>query len=496
MKIHRLSVDEALEGVGSSSQGLSSVEALHRLRTFGPNRIEPVARRHPALRLLAEFAQFFSLILWVAAALAFMADWYAPGQGMAQVGYAVVVVIVVSGLFSFWQEHRIEQTLAALQKLLPQNARAMRDGSVAELPVEQLVTGDVILLQEGDNVPADCRVLESVRARVNTATVTGESASRALSASAAEEEDLILSKNILLAGTSLVSGQCRALVFATGAHSQFGTIARLAQAGSSAPSPLRKQLARLSRLIAILAVAIGTVFFAIGAAIGVPIWQDLIFSIGIIVAMVPEGLLPTLTLALVLAAQRMAKRNVLIRDLASVETLGFTTVICTDKTGTLTENRMRVRELLIGQRHCSASALPDQAELVEQHRDFFMAARFCHELKESLRSERSVLLGDPMEIAIADMARRLFWLHCLAPPRRYPLRCRTETSVRGAGDAVGAVRLLQGRVGIGPSSLHGDRRAWWNSSARRPHPRKHSERGERNGGEGAACAGFRREGIA
>jgi sodium/potassium-transporting ATPase subunit alpha len=251
-------------------------------------------------------------------------------------------------------------------------------------------------------------VLESVRARVNTATVTGESASTALSAKAAEEEDLLLSKNILLAGTLLVSGQCRALVFATGAHTQFGTIARLAQAGSSAPSPLRKQLARLSRLIAILAVAIGTVFFAIGAAIGVPIWQDLIFSIGIIVAMVPEGLLPTLTLALVLAAQRMAKRNVLIRDLASVETLGFTTVTCTDKTGTLAENRMRMRELLIGQRHCSASALPDQAELVGQHRDFFMAARFCHELKESLHSGRSVLLGDPMEIAIADMARAAF----------------------------------------------------------------------------------------
>ena len=124
--------------------------------------------------------------------------------------------------------------------------------------------------------------------------------------------------------------------------------------------------------------------------------------------MVPEGLLPTLTLALVLAAQRMAKRNVLIRDLASVETLGFTTVICTDKTGTLTENRMRVRELLIGQRHCSASALPDQAELVGQHRDFFMAACFCHELKELLRSGGSVLLGDPMEIAIADMARAAF----------------------------------------------------------------------------------------
>ena len=334
MKIHRLSVDEALEGVGSCSQGLSSVEALYRLRTFGPNRIETVARRHPALRLLAEFAQFFSLILWVAAALAFTADWYVPGQGMAQVGYAVVAVIVVSGLFSFWQEHRIEQTLAALQKLLPQNAR--RNARRLSRGVAGRAT------RNGRRHPPAGRGQCSRRLSGDRSSSGREStpqqsranrSRRALSASAAEK------KTSSSARTSSWPAPrwCRADAGRSSSpRARTPNSARLPgwrRAGSAAPSPLRKQLAQLSRLIAILAVAIGTVFFAIGAAIGVPIWQDFIFSIGIIVAMVPEGLLPTLTLALVLAAQRMAKRNVLIRDLASVETLGFTTVICTDKTG-------------------------------------------------------------------------------------------------------------------------------------------------------------------
>jgi sodium/potassium-transporting ATPase subunit alpha len=405
MRIHRLSVDEALKSAGSSAEGLSSAEALRRLREYGPNRIEKVARRHPVLRLLREFIRFFSVILWIATALAFVAEWFDPGQGMAHVGYAVIGVILVSGVFSFWQEYRIEQTLAALRKLLPQRTRVFRDGSVVELTVDQLVVGDIVMLEQGDNVPADCRLVEAFAVRANTATVTGEAISRSLTPGPSEEEELIRSKNVLLAGTSVVSGRCRAVVYATGAHTEFGKIAQLAQTSSDVVSPLRKQLAHLSRLIAVLSVLIGASFFAIGAVIGVPIWQDAIFSIGIIVAMVPEGLLPTLTLALVLAAQRMAKRNVLIRDLTSVETLGFATVICTDKTGTLTENRMQVRQLLLGQRRHSAMTLADQPELIERYRDFFVAASLCHDLRESTRSGRSVLLGDPMEIALADMGR-------------------------------------------------------------------------------------------
>lgn len=343
--------------------GLSSAEVRRRLAEYGPNRIEKVKRRHPLLHLASEFIQLFSLILWVAAALAFVAEWFDPGQGMAHVGYAVVGVIVISGLFSFWQEHRVEQTLAALQKLLPQKAKVFRDGCVREAPVEELVVGDLIFLEQGDNVPADCRLVEALRVRANTATMTGAATSRSLTVGPSQEDDMIRSRNVLLAGTSVVSGHCKGLVFATGAQTEFGKIAHLAQTSGEATSPLRKQLAGLSRLIALLSVAIGVSFFAVGATIGVPIWQNIIFSIGIIVAMVPEGL-PTMTLALVLAAQRMARRNVLIRHLTSVETLGFATVICTDKTGTLKENRMQVRDLLLGLQRYAASALAGQPGLV------------------------------------------------------------------------------------------------------------------------------------
>ena len=169
-------------------------------------------------------------------------------------------------------------------------------------------------------------------------------------------------------------------------------------------SPLRRQLAYLSRLIAVIAVCIGLAFFVVGALIAVPFWQDFIFSIGIIIAMVPEGLLPTLTLSLVLAAQRMASRNVLIRHLTSVETLGSATVICTDKTGTLTENRMLVRELLLGNKSVLVAAGEPPPDLARCDRDFFMCARLCHDLKNSTAGRGGKPIGDAMEIALLEMA--------------------------------------------------------------------------------------------
>lgn len=405
MKIHQLSIDEALRSVSSTTQGLSPIEAERRFREYGPNRIEQVVRRPAALRLLSEFFRLFSLILWAAAALAFIADRYSPGEGMANVAYALVAVIGVSGLFSFWQEYRIERTLAALQKLLPQTATGLRGGSIVELPVEQIVVGDILLLDQGDHVPADCRLIEAFRVAVDTATITGETASRSMTTEASAEEDPLRSRNTLLAGTSIVSGRCKAVVFAIGRSTEFGRIAHLAQTAAVAPSPLQKQLVHLSRWIAILSVVVGLSFFAVGALVGVPVWQDILFSIGVIVAMVPEGLLPTLTLALVLAAQRMARLNVLVRQLTSVETLGFATVICTDKTGTLTENRMQARELLLGLQLYPVADVREIQALRERYGDLFVTAGTCHDLTKTRNGETDKLLGDPMEIALVDLAR-------------------------------------------------------------------------------------------
>lgn len=385
--------------------GLSSADAAARLREYGPNRVVEAARTPWVLRLVREFTQFFSLILWIAAGLAFLAEWSSPGQGMARLGYAIVAVIVVSGVFSFWQEYRAERTLAALYRLLPRQTSVLRDGAAVRLPVEQLVPGDVLVLEQGDNVPADCRLVEAFGVRVNNATVTGEALPQAREAGPATEVDIFRSKNILLAGTSLTAGRARAVVIATGMRTEFGKIAHLTQTGGETVSPLRREIAHLSRVIVLLAVLVGLVFFAAGWVLGVPFWQDFLFAIGIIVAMVPEGLLPTLTLALVLATQRMARRNVLVRHLPAVEALGSTTVICTDKTGTLTRNRMAVQRLFLGTSVESSFDAGEAPRLVQTYRPFFLAAGLCHDLNAAAEGGQTRYLGDPMEVALVDMAR-------------------------------------------------------------------------------------------
>ncbi|MGA8145980.1 MAG: cation-transporting P-type ATPase [Gallionellaceae bacterium] len=415
MRIHKLSPLDAVTSLKSTEAGLSSAEVERRLHEYGSNEVEKAARKPLWLRLIKEFITFFSLILWVAAGLAFFAEWNEPGQGMAKVGYAIVAVILVSGLFSFWQEYRVEQTLAALLKLLPQQTLVLREGKVTRVPVEQLVPGDIVHLEQGDKIPADCRLIEVFGVRVNNAVVTGESLPKAREAGPSEADDLIDSKNIVLAGTSMVSGQAKAVVFATGMHTEFGKIAHLTQTAGEEVSPLRKEIAQLSRLIAILAVLIGLLFFSLGWMIGIPFWKAFIFAIGIIVAMVPEGLLPTLTLALVLATQRMARRNVLIRYLPSVETLGSTTVICTDKTGTLTQNHMVVRRLYLGETFDSPDEIKQNPGLANIFQPLFLAARMCHDLKETASHGSPAFLGDPMEIALVEMA-----LHFISDTSVYP----------------------------------------------------------------------------
>jgi sodium/potassium-transporting ATPase subunit alpha len=206
MKIHQLCVEDALGSLWGTADGLSSPEALRRLREFGPNRVEKVAGAPAALRILKEFVRFFSVILWVAAGLAFVAEWSAPGQGMARIGIAIIAVILVSGTFSFWQEHRVEQTLEARQKLLPPQVNLLHDGSVIRSAVDQLVLGDVVLLERGDIVPADCRLIEAFSVRVNNATVTWEAMPQARDPSPSMEDDVIRSSPPL-DDKSVVGGQ-------------------------------------------------------------------------------------------------------------------------------------------------------------------------------------------------------------------------------------------------------------------------------------------------
>jgi sodium/potassium-transporting ATPase subunit alpha len=436
MHPHRHDIERLYAHLHSSAQGLAQAEAAQRLARYGANRIEKIAEQSLPAKLLKEFTHFFALILWLAAGLAFFAEWREPGEGMAMLGYAVLGVILVNGLFSFWQEYRAEKALAALRDLLPRHTTALRDGKAMELPVAELVPGDVVLLSAGDDVPADCRLIEAFGVRVNTANLTGESKPMARDTSPTGEELAALRRDILHAGTSLISGEAKAMVYATGMHTEFGNIARLTQTAHEPPSPLQKEIARLSRLVALFSMLLGIVFFLIGHLVGLSFWANFVFAIGIIVANVPEGLLPTVTLSLAMATQRMAKKNALVRHLPAVETLGAATVICSDKTGTLTQNRMSIRqvyfsgalrtpdELLIGHREPSnpfALSLPKERtahSFVDIHpstcsgrTDFsndsttvaeplFAIMRHCHDLRRVEQNGQSAWQGDPMEVAL------------------------------------------------------------------------------------------------
>ena len=407
MHIHALTVEQSLASLKTATGGLAADEAVRRLAEFGPNHVEEVAREHLLLSFVREFTHFFAIILWIGAALAFLAEHFQPGQGMGRLGVAIVGVIIVNGIFSFWQEYKAEQAVAALRQLLPLKVQVLRDGKIVELLAADLVPGDIVVLEEGNAIPADCRLIEAFGMRVNTATVTGESQPMARDIEASTETSPLHAKNVVLAGTSVVSGQAHAVVYATGMHTEFGRIAHLTQTAGAASSPLQREIARLSRIVAAMSTGMGVALFFVGEAMGLPTWENLLFAIGIIVANVPEGLLPTVTLSLAMATKRMARRNALVRHLPAVEALGSTTTICCDKTGTLTQNRMSVQRLWLCGGFVEFKDLAAQAGLTKTSRALFVNAALCHNLKQVDDHGEAKLLGDPMEVALAGMGHQV-----------------------------------------------------------------------------------------
>ncbi len=476
MEITRLPAAEVLASLQSSTAGLDEAEAGRRRAEFGSNSIEELRGQPAWLRLLREFTHFFALILWVAAALAFFAEYANPGEGMLALGWAIVAVILINGVFSFLQEFRAAQAMGALRRLLPATTKVIRSGELRLLPATTLVPGDLVLLEAGDNVPADCRLIEASGLRVNLATLTGESMPVTLTADGLPAESSRESKNVVLAGTSVVSGSGTAVVFATAMHTEFGRIAHLTQTVGEAGSPLQREIARLSRLVACLALLIGTVFFAIGVAVGVPVWHSAMFAIGIIVANVPEGLLPTVTLALAMGTQRMAKRRALVRHLPSVETLGATTVICSDKTGTLTLNSMSVQQAFVERMAAPTSDLAQLA--VEEH--LLRSLRHCHNLKRSRNGSEEAWLGDPMEVALRSFGERGARAGSERVVEEIPFDSdlrRMSVVVRARGPAVG---VLQGRPRSGARPVREGRVRRGRGGPRRsssPAPRRRADAG-------------------
>ncbi|MDR6636871.1 cation-transporting P-type ATPase [Paenarthrobacter nitroguajacolicus] len=376
-------------------EGLSSETARELLASVGPN-VLPAARKVPQWRrLLAELTHFFALMLWAAAALAYIG-------GMPQLCVAIIIVVIVNGVFAHIQQERAQHAAERLQNLLPADVTVRRDGSLHTIKASQLVPGDLVILAAGDRLPADIRLTSASGCSVDESMLTGESA--------AVPKDW---NDPAWGGTFLVNGEAEGLVTATGSNTKLAAIAALTSGTTSPPTPLTMELRRIVRLIAFVALSVAGVFFVVSLLVGI-VWRDsFLFAIGVAVALIPEGLLPTVTLSLAMGAQRMAERQALVRNLEAVETLGSTTFICTDKTGTLTQNRMNAVEVhtaegLLG---IQGDGYGPNARIEGQGRDaaltVALSARAASQGRAVQRAGEWTAVGDPMEAAIDALSRRL-----------------------------------------------------------------------------------------
>jgi len=329
---------ELYRDLRTSPNGLTGREASRRLLVYGSNALSQRAGRRWPQELLTQFTQPLALLLAVAAVLAW-------AGGTPALSAAVLAVIVLNAAFAFVQERQAERAVNALSAFLPPTARVVRDGARQQVPAVELVPGDVLVLSEGDGVSADARIIDGA-VQVDLSALTGESVPTSRSSDPTPVTVSVLeATDLVFSGTTCTGGEATTVVTRTGMHTEIGRIAALSQRGKTIASPLELQVRRVTWIIAGISVVIGAAFVPAGLAAGLALSAALTFSIGLIVANVPEGLLPTITLALAAGVRQLARRGAVVKRLSAVETLGSVTVICTDKTGTLTQNRMRAIRL-------------------------------------------------------------------------------------------------------------------------------------------------------
>jgi len=420
---HTVEVEAALQELKSDSQqGLTNAEAGQRLAEFGPNQLVEKGGRTPLKILWEQVRATMVLILLAAALIAFLLSDY-------QDAFAILAIVVLFVLLGFFQDYQAEKAISALKKMSIPMVRVRRDGGLKEISARELVPGDILQLEAGNIVPADVRLIEAVNLRVQEAALTGESEPVEKNIASLTGMDLPLGdrSNMAYMGTIVTIGRASALVVATGMQTELGKIAGLIQESEPEQTPLQKRLDSLGKLLAVIGVAVALLVFVLGIWRGDSIRYLLLTSVSIAVAIIPEGLPAVVTITLALGAQRMLKRNALIRKLPAVETLGSVTVICSDKTGTLTENRMTVVALDVADHQI--------------------------DLTEDLRGDSVLITEQPSEKAISSISLLLIGGALCNDARLIEER---EGNFHTYGDPTeGALVVAAAKMGFWKSSLEG-----------------------------------------
>ncbi len=410
-----LSDEEVYARLGSSEQGLAAAVVAERLGTYGSNELPHTAGVPLWLRFGRQFTDFFAIVLLTAAAVTMVAFLLSHDPGNLSLSLAITGVILLNAGIGFGQEYMAERATEALKAMVPERARAIRGGVRQEVLATQLVPGDVVLLEAGVTVPCDARVVSAHRLSVDNSALTGESRPVARTAGpaapAASRVDL---PNLVFMGTSVVTGSGQVVTLATGLDTEFGQIYRLTASVPETPSPLQRQVARMAKRVGVAAIAISALVFSVRLAAGSPLVAAFVFSLGVMVALVPEGMPATLSASLAFGVRRMARRNALVKRLLAVEALGSVTVICTDKTGTLTSAEMTVQVAWESGRlhHLQGSGYePDGAvEQAEELRPMLRVGALCNNAvllhPKADRTSDWRVLGDTTEGALIVAAKK------------------------------------------------------------------------------------------
>jgi Ca2+-transporting ATPase len=400
---HARTVENVREMLRSGPEGLDSREAAARLEAYGANLLREKKRRSSFALFLDQFRDFMILILIAAAFVSGLI-------GEMTDSIAIMVIVVLNAVIGFVQEYRAEKAMAALKKMAAPEAVVLRDGMPARIPAERLVPGDTVMLEQGDVVPADMRVIESARLKTEEAALTGESVPVEKQPSPLPDEELPLGdrKNMAFKGTSVAYGRGKGIVVATGMETQIGKIASMLQEEEEVKTPLQKRLAVFGKKLAIAVLVICAVVFVMGVIRGEPPLRMLLTAISLAVAAIPEALPAVVTISLALGARKMVRQEALIRKLPAVETLGSVTYICSDKTGTLTLNRMTVEEVFVDGkiRKKSDFATPEAGETPGPGGTVVTRLLAAMALSnDAKRDSAHNVLGDPTEAALYVFAR-------------------------------------------------------------------------------------------
>ncbi len=415
-KAASMHLKEVFDALDASPNGLTSEEAKTRLKKYGFNTLVEKKSRRFTYKLLSHFKDLFGILLLFASLLSAV-------SGLWQLSLIILGVVLLNIFFSIFQESRAEKAMQTLKHWMPEYAKVVRDGELQKVLVREIVPGDIIVLEAGDRVPADARLIAAFDLWTNNVPLTGESEPQPRNAkfTRAFDSAYLDSPNLVFMSTSVAKGKGKAVAFATGINTQFGKIAHLTQTIREEPSPLQKEIGNMAKYDFIIAVVVGTVFFSASVVLlKLDFYSSILFMIGVMVACVPEGLQVTVSSALAINVLKMVKQNVLVKRLSAVQTLGSVTVICTDKTGTITKGEMTVKKLWVkdylveisgigygpeGDFTLNGNALKEQdAEAVEK---ILEIAAMCNSAKIEPPSDRTPswsVIGDPTDGALAVAA--------------------------------------------------------------------------------------------